>query len=133
MKATWMLTLGGLSLVAAAGLLLAEDKPGQKSPPTSQKPSTIASEKPAVAPSEFPVIGYLEKRDQTIIIKSSSKGPVYSIKSADGKMLYENISAEQLRAKAPELHEFIKGAMAGSGSKKDARIRPKLDASLGLR
>ena len=67
----------------------------------------------------FAVIGYLEKRDRVITIKSGPQGPVYSVATKDGKALFENVSAEQLRALAPEIHELIKTGVA-----QDATLRP---------
>jgi hypothetical protein len=88
----------------------------------------------AVRTADFPVICYLEKQGQVITVKSSPHGTVYSVKSTEGKTLYENLSAEQLRAQAPELHEFVKTAVAGPRVRGDARVRAvKLDASLGSR
>jgi hypothetical protein len=51
---------------------------------------------------------------------------VYSVKAADGKTLFENVSAEQLRAQAPELHQFLKTALAAGSGKSGVVI----DASL---
>ena len=73
----------------------------------------------------FHVIGYLEKRDRVITVKSSSKGTVYSVATKDGKILFENISADRLKAQAPEIHDLIKTGVAA-----DARLtRPVIDAS----
>src|SRR5437867_3803186 len=111
-----------MSLVALAVCALADDKPAQKR----------GAERPAVAAitpaSEYPVIGYLEKRGRTITIKAGPKGPVYSAKTTEGKTLFENLSVEQLRAQAPEIHELIRTAVAsGSGQLgvvMDASVRP---------
>ncbi len=74
----------------------------------------------------YAVIGYLEKRDRVITIKAGPQGPVYSVATKDGKILHENLSAEQLKAQSPELHELIKTGVAG-----DARMRSsKIDASV---
>ena len=74
----------------------------------------------------YAVIGYLEKRDRVITIKAGPQGPVYSVATKEGKVLHEDLSAEQLKAQAPELHELIKTGVAG-----DARMRSsKTDASL---
>jgi hypothetical protein len=76
----------------------------------------------------YTVIGYLEKRDRVITIKAGPRCPVYSVATKEGKVLLENLSAEQLKAQAPELHELIKTGVAG-----DARMRSsKIDASLRL-
>jgi hypothetical protein len=74
----------------------------------------------------YAVIGYLEKRDRVITIKAGPRGTIYSVAAKDGKVLFENLSTEQLKAQAPELHELIKTGVAG-----DARMRSsKIDASL---
>ena len=95
--------------------------------PVKAAPSASADKKESL-----PVIGYLEKRDRTITIRSGPKGPVYSVATKDGKVLFENLSIEQLKAQAPELHDLIKTGVA------DSRVRvpgkasaaPKVDASL---
>ena len=115
MKANELFFFGCLSVVAVAACALAEDKPVQK---TQGQMGTPQAERPAAAvtkaapASDFPVIGYLEKRGQTITIKAGPKGPIYSAKTTEGKTLFENLSAEQLRAQAPELHEFLKTGVA---------------------
>ena len=140
MRTAQTLLYSAAVLVAVAGLALSQDK---SAPRTSGKvnasrqtqPSTpAASLKPAA---DFPVVGYIEKRDRIITIKAGPKGPVYSVKTADGKLLFENLSKEQLSAQAPDLGEFLKTAVAGaSGGKADARVRVIRDASVrdfGLR
>ena len=129
-----MLCLSGVVLLAVAGLVLSQDKaaPGKArkltAPHATQTAASAASPKAAA---DYPIIGYLEKRDRTITIKSGPKGPLYSVKTADGKVLCENLSADQLRAQAPELHEFLKTAVAGAaGTSADARVRIKMDASV---
>jgi hypothetical protein len=118
-----------LVLAGSAGLLGAEAKPKTKNSPqptpavTSASPGA-SSAKPAAA-SGPRVIGYIEKRRETITIKSGPKAPMYSVKTADGKVLFENLSADQLQARAPELHEFLKSAVAEKG---DARVRARMDA-----
>ena len=134
MSTTKMLLLSGVVLVAVAGLVLSEDQaaPGKvRTLTTPHEVKTAASAASPKAAADFPVIGYLEKRDRTITIKSGPKGPVYSVKTADGKVLCENLSADQLRAQAPELREFLKTAVAGNpGTKADPRVRIKMDASV---
>ena len=60
------------------------------------------------------------------------KHDTFLVKTSDGKVLLENVSLEQLRAQAPEIHEFIKTAVAREdGSKKDASIRVnRIDAAV---
>ena len=133
MKTSWKVLLGDLLLIGLVGLVLAEEKPAEKVAPkaaTPQKAPTVAVSTSVVSSSDFPVIGYIERREQTITIKASPKGPLYSVKTTDGKVLFENLSGEQLSAKAPELHEFIKTAVAGKGAAANAKSRVKADASL---
>ena len=112
------------TLAAGTGLLFSQ----QKSPHLAQTNSTVPS-KPSVttnATADFPIIGYIEKRDRTITIKSGPKETIYSVKSADGKVLCNNVTLEQLRAQSPELHEFVKTAVAGNisnGATADSRLR----------
>jgi predicted lipoprotein len=131
---TQTLLFSAAVLVAVAGLGLSQDKSPPRTPAkldpshAAQTSTPTAKVKPAA---DFPVVGYIEKRDRTITIKAGPKGPVYSVKTADGKVLCENLSKEQLSAQAPELGEFIKTAVAGvSGTKADARVRVKVDASM---
>jgi hypothetical protein len=130
MRMTETLLFSAAVLVAVAGLGLSQDKspsrtPAKLDPTHAAQTSTTTAKVKAAA--DFPVIGYIEKRDRTITIKAGPKGPVYSVKTADGKVLYEDLSQEQLSAQAPELGEFLKTAVAGSGGKKghvvDASIR----------
>ena len=132
MKTSWKVLLGDLLLIGLVGLVLAGEKPGEKVAPkaaTPQKTQTVAAPVAVVSSSDFPIIGYIERRDQTITIKAGPKGPLYSVKTTDGKVLFENLSSEQLSAKAPELHEFIKSAVAAKGTL-DAKARVKTDAKL---
>jgi len=121
----WLNLLLFAALAAVAG---PDAKPTDAgaAPKRSDAARTVAAQPAA----DFPVIGYIEKQGRVIAIKSGPKGTIYSVKTTDGKVLYENLSAEQLRAQAPELHEFIKTAVAASGARGDARLRaPKIAAS----
>ena len=81
------------------------------------KPQSSASNGSGQHGDSLPVIGHLEKRDRIITIKSGPQGPVYSVATKDGKVLFENVSAEQLKARAPEIHDLLKTGLAT-----DARI-----------
>ena len=125
MNTVWKIWVADFVLIGLIAAALAQEKPAQ-----SSSPSKLASaqEKSAATTPDLRVVGYIEKRDRTITIKAGPKGPVYSVKTAEGKVLFENVSAEQLRAQAPELHEFIKGAMAaGSGGKKREKTDARMD------
>jgi hypothetical protein len=134
MRMTKTLFLSAAALITVVGLALSQDKalprtPAKLNSSREARAPTLASNTNAAA--DFPVVGYIEKRDRSIMIKAGPKGPVYSVKTADGKILFENLSQEQLSAKAPELGEFLKTAVAGTaGAKTDARLRIKVDASI---
>ncbi len=136
MKTRPILLVGTVVLVVTAGLALSQDKsakPARPKPTSPDETQTVAPAGGAKATADYPIIGYLEKRDRTITIKAGPKGPLYSVKTADGKALCENLSAEQLRAQVPELSDFLKKAVAGTtGTDSDARIRaqPVADASI---
>jgi hypothetical protein len=124
MKINFKVLFACATLIAGTGLLLSQ----QKSPAPAQTQPTAAS-KPAATTNtlaDYPIIGHIEKRDRTITIKSGPKETIYSVKSADGKLLCNNLTLEQLRAQSPELHEFVKTAVAGNisnGASADARVR----------
>ena len=131
MKTKRIVFLSGLILLGLGSLALSEDKNKSgtvpKPQPETKRVESSVSQGRTAAPADYPVIGHLQKRERTITIKSGPKGTLYSVKTRDGKVLCENVSTEQLQAQAPELHEFIKTAVAGSS---DARLRPKFDASV---
>jgi hypothetical protein len=129
------LFVGGVVLVAAAGLALSQDKASApNTPPKLRSPHEAqpsAAAKAAKGSADYPVICYLEQRERTITVKAGPKGPVYCVKAASGKVLYNDVSLEQLSAQAPALGEFLKTSMAGApGGKADARVRVKIDASM---
>lgn len=135
MRMNQALFVGGVVLVAAAGLALSQDR--ASAPNTSLKLTSPHEAQPSAAAkvakgsADYPVICYLEQRERTITVKAGPKGPVYCVKTAGGKVLYDNVSLEQLSAQAPSLGEFLKTSMAGApGAKADARVRVKINASM---
>ncbi len=131
-----VLTVASISL---AIFLIAESKAQQVLPPTGQKALPNKTSKPPSLPkdspekktresTDLPVIVYLEKRDKLVTVKAGANGPVYFVKSKDGRTLMENLTEQELQAKAPEIYQFIKTAMGSSSPKDvkalDARIKP---------
>jgi hypothetical protein len=117
-------------LVVLFGLTgVAQEKTQRESAPkTSTEPkASVVSTNKTSARETYTVIGYLEKRDRVITIKSGPKGAVYSVATKSGKVLLENVTAEQLRAQAPEIHQLIKTGYAGDARIKASAIR---DASI---
>ena len=134
MKTMPALLFGAVVLVAVVGLSWSQDKSSQTTRPKLASSHEAQAARPVAdvkTNADYPIIGYIEKRDRTITIKAGPKGPVYSIKTADGKVLCENLSQEQLSAKSPELGKFLKTAVAGSsGSKTDASVRLIHDSAI---
>jgi hypothetical protein len=118
-----------LALLVLAAWGVAQEQPRRVS--TTNGSATLdaplASTNKLQAADRYSVIGYLEKRDRVITIKSGPQGPVYSVATKEGKTLFENLSPGQLKAQAPEIHDFIRGAMAadasGRGTQADARLK----------
>jgi hypothetical protein len=134
MRANQVLVLSTVVWVSMAGLALSQDKSPQRTRTKLTAPHEAQTAAPARSlkvAADFPIIGYLEKRGRTITIKAGPKGPLYSVKTADGKVLCENLSKEQVIAQVPELGEFLKTAIASTpGTKADARVRISMDATL---
>jgi hypothetical protein len=68
--------------------------------------------KPAAETGPYVVIGHLQHRERVVTIKSGDQGTVYSVRNNDGKILYGNVTAAELQAKNPEIHDFIEGSHA---------------------
>ena len=89
---------------------------------------------PSVETGPFIVIGHLEHRDRLVTVKSGAAGTVFSGRSKDGKILFENLTAEQLKVQSPDIHDFIDAATAGTADLRPSRpmqsiLSKKLDAS----
>jgi hypothetical protein len=120
MKTKRSLLLGWMVLVALAVGAHGDNQPAQK------RQGSVPKQVGTASVPDAPVIGYLEKRRQTITIKSGPQGTLYSIKTKEGKTLFENLTADELRARAPEVHELIRTAVAADSRKgsvlMDARV-----------
>jgi len=106
-----------------AVLALADDVKQSPASSAADAPATAAVKANVPDKETYPVIGYLEKRSCVITIKSSPHGTVYSVATKDGKVLHENVSAEQLKAQAPEIYEVIKTGNANDASLRVSAIR----------
>jgi hypothetical protein len=129
MKTTRTLLLVGLVLGTVVGCALSEDRPASQSRPKLTAPHQEQASVPRASPkasTNLLVIGYLKGRDHSITIKAGPKGPVYSVKTADGKVLCENLSQQQLSARLPEVGGLIKTGVAGTPG-------AWIDASFGMR
>jgi hypothetical protein len=61
-------------------------------------PSRDFTPQPETGP--YVVMGHLRHRDRIVTIKSGEQGTVYSVQNADGKILFENLTAAQLKSQA---------------------------------
>jgi len=84
-----LVTLAGASLVFA----------GSPAAPQTKAASTNAP------PAD--TLGFIETRDRSIEIKAGDTGS-YTVRTKDGKVLAERISASQLQAQFPQLHEIVR-------------------------
>jgi hypothetical protein len=66
-----------------------------------------------------PAVGSIKTRDRQIMIGANA---TYTILSHDGKILFENVTLEQLQAKNPDLSEAIEESIAQQTMMMDARI-----------
>jgi len=118
-------------VLAGAAVLAAVRARTQPNSPATRTTISVAKEEQATAKTSIASTGLipivcLETRDKLVTVQSGPGGLVYLVQTKDGKVLHENLSEEQLKAQAPEIHELIKTAVAGSGSKDnsfmDARV-----------
>ena len=119
-----LIVVGSAVLVAGVAVLAAVWARTQPNPATRTTVSVAKEEQaPAKTPSEsadlIPIVR-LETRDKLVTVQSGPGGLVYLVETKDGKVLHENLSEEQLKAQAPEIHELIKTAVAGGGGKDDS-------------
>ena len=66
---------------------------------------------------DFPVIMHLEMRDRWITVKSGPAGPVYFVKTKDGKIIANDLTEEQMQAQCPDLLFELKHMTAARSSR----------------
>ena len=118
-------------LLALLGLSSCVNSQQKTLPVTPPRTTQIV---PSVETGPFIVIGHLEHRDRLVTVKSGAAGTVFSGRSKDGKLLFENLTAEQLKVQSPDIHDFIDAATAGSADLRPSGpmqsiLSKKLDAS----
>ena len=106
---TLMRTAGSV-IVALLSLSLISCSKHQQTAPS---PKSSDAQIPTGEAGPFIVIGHLEHRDRVVTIKSGAQGVVYSVRSRDGKILFDNLTAAQLKAQSPELHNVLETGTAG--------------------
>ena len=130
-----------LGLIGGAAWLLLAQSPL----PPSDRPSSSArteigvwsksSDKDSRARTTNPLvgtIGHLGTRDRLITVTAGRKELRYTIRDKNGRLLHANLTAQELQAKAPVLHELVTGGYAGGPPKLavtfDASVRPPVSA-----
>ena len=92
------------------------DTPTAVAPPAIAETKVDASEpeqsEPSAKTPANPVIGHLEMKDKLITIRTGSAGPLYTVKSKDGKVLAEDLDPAELSAKFPELKDVVEQGVA---------------------
>jgi hypothetical protein len=68
--------------------------------------------KPSKDLSGYVVIGHLKTKDKYITIRKGPDGPLYTVKSKDGKTLAMDLPAEKLYAEFPELKDVLERSIA---------------------
>jgi hypothetical protein len=117
MKAAYLLAC---ILVAFALVMKSDTAPAQDQKNTgSPKTSNVEKKTGQSASDGAPVIGHLESRDRTITITKGPKGPLYTVKTKDGKIIAKKIDEKNLQAKYPDVYHQIKSGVAGN----DAALR----------
>ena len=118
-----LIALGCLCLPGFSGVVPGQDK----AVVTETKGDTGGDHRDNSAAPDYPVVGYLKKRDKTITIKTGPDGPLYTVESKDGKILAVNLPAEKLYAKFPQLRNDLENGFAVDASNrvKPIAIRPE--------
>ena len=91
----------------------------QKNIESSKTSTTAHGKTEQSAPNGTSVIGHLERRDKIITITKGPKGPLYTVKTKDGKIIAKKIDEKNLQAKYPDIYHQIKSGVAGN----DATLR----------
>lgn len=60
----------------------------------------------------------IEGRQHTIVISTGREGPLYTMKSSDGAIVFANLYMDQIRDQYPQIHKRLDTAVAA----KDASI-----------
>ena len=104
MRHSPLAVVGVSVLVLAFGSCVKREKPQ----PAAAAPETKAPQIPTTPETgPFVVIGHLQHRDRVVTVKSGTQGPVYSVSTTDGKTLFENLTAEQLKTESPDIYNVI--------------------------
>ena len=102
-------------------LVFSKDSAAQKSTTATEVKGDMTQSKdskPSKDMSGYPVLGHLKTKDKFITIRTGPDGPLYTVKSKDGKTLAMDLPAEKLYAEFPELKDVLEQCIAAD----DARL-----------
>lgn len=102
------LFLGGCSGVSRQA---GTGSPGDATSSTRSATADTAGKRTKAAGAR-PTILHLKMRDKWITVKAGPDGPVYFVKTKDGEVLADGLSAAEMRAQHPKLHGTIETLMA---------------------
>ena len=103
-----------LSVFAIFAMVDAALAQNQKDSEKSKTNAAVQGKNGQSAPSGAPVIGHLESRDRIITITKGPKGPLYTVKTKDGKIIAKKIDEKNLQAKYPDIYHQIKSGVAAN-------------------
>ncbi len=107
--------LAGIAVLGAVRARTQPNSPATQTKVSAAKHENASANAPSQSADLIPIV-QLETRDKLVTIQSGPEGLVYLVRTKDGKVLHENLSEDQLKAQAPEIHELIKTAVAGNGN-----------------
>jgi hypothetical protein len=102
----------GVMLLAQSPALNASPKP----PASGARPRSAPTQPTAPDPAPA-TIGHLKFRDRSVTVKATTRGLRYTVRDKEGRTLHENLPAQELRARVPDLYRLITDSVA------DARVR----------
>jgi len=82
--------------------------------PVLKPPTVVPPEAKKTTPMEHPVITTIKKKDRTLVVKTGPQGPLYTVLDKKGNAVVSDISETDLAKKDPELHKWVKSAIAGN-------------------
>ncbi len=120
MRRVFWLTNFLAAFVAILGLTLAGSTLARNQKSTESSGTSVQKQKKSeqTEPNRAVVIGHLKSKDRIITVTKGPKGPLYTIKSKEGKILETKIDDKSLQAKYPDIYHQIKSGIAAD----DARI-----------
>ena len=90
--------------------------------PGAARSDSAAKKSEASPPSDAPIILKLEQRDRRVTVRSSLRGPLYTVETKQGEVLVRDTQVDELKASNPKLYDTVKDAIAGASGLIDASV-----------